>query len=338
MRVSIVSTILVAFISGCLSSDEQNPFSTNSRARYLQKLANSGYDLIIMDYSQNGFENLKYSYNEIDLLRAQSNALVFVEYPLGVARESYSYWDPNWDRNYDGLPDSLAPPWLIRKLQPFGVDWLVRYWDPHYQEISALSENSSLSTILQAGYDGCYLTWLNVWNLQNEIPNADIEMKNFVILVIDSLRNRYPWLGFIGQNCTGLTRFPDLIQKIDGAIQYEFVWGYNGQDGMPVPIESRNSIVSDLSPIQMSGKFIGVVDFPFSYSRNRVVFDDFIRNSIQEGILIANQYQYNYYASVREMNDLTIIPGNEPTSNPIPIRMLSSVQEFCIQLRPSVYE
>ncbi|MCX7835326.1 MAG: hypothetical protein N2450_04560 [bacterium] len=324
-------------ITSCFKTLHEDPFSTDARTLYFNRLANSGYDLIIMDYSQNGTEALKFTRSEIDLLRIQSNALVFVKYPLGVAKESYSYWQNVWDLNHDGLPDSTAPRWLIRKRSMASDEWLVRFWDDEWKFLSTLSNQSHLVHILEASYDGCYFTSLDSWNEISEIPNLELTFKNSVIEIIDSLKRRFPWMKFIGENVNSLSRYPDLVNQMDGVIQTEFVWGYNGQDGVYVPEERRNQIANILMPFQLSGKFIGIIDFPFSSSTNRVIFDEVSLNKIYQGYQIALNYRYIYYPAVRELNDLTIVPNYEPIQNVIPIRYLSDVQEFCIQLRPSFY-
>lgn len=328
-----ISLLLIS----CFKEEEKGPFSQSARKFYLDRLANSGYDLIIMDYSQNGFENLKYTRAEIDLLRIQSNALIFLEYPLGVARENYSYWNQNWDQNGDGQPDSTAPSWLVRKRNNGSNEWIVRFWDNDWKSISTLSVQAHLIKLLEAGFDGCYFTSLDCWTEFSDIQGSDELLKSYLIETIDSVRRRFPWLLFIVQNVGSLSRFPDLVSITDGVVQTEFCFGYNGQDGVLVPEERRNQLRSYLAPFQLNGKFIGIVDFPFYLSNNRVIFDNLVMSYIQQGMQIASSYEFRYYPAVRQLNDLTIIPGNEPNQNPIPIRFLSNVQEFCIQLRPSLY-
>ncbi|MDK9700191.1 MAG: endo alpha-1,4 polygalactosaminidase [bacterium] len=326
---------LILLIAGCAGTPGGDGTTDSDRVQYLQDLGASGYDLIIMDYSQDGSDERAYDAGEIALLKAQSNALVVSYLSLGVAETNRYYWNPVWDANSDGLPDSSAPSWLVRESPAGSGKWTVKYWDSEWKRILLRDSASYLAKLLRVDYDGAYLTGLEAWQRFPELSDASSRMKNLVVELCDTIHARESNFFTIALRCSGLSRFPDFVAAVDAVAQDEMFVGYNGSDGVLVPYETRNTYMSEMAPFGTAGKLRLAIDFPFEGSSDRAYFEQNSLDAIAEGRNAATAYGMLYYPVVRNYNDLTIIPGGEPVANTIPIRSLTQVQEFCIQLRPS---
>ena len=68
---------------------------------------------------------------------------------IGEAENYRYYWQAGWD--------SAPPSWLDSQNPTFQDNFLVRYWQPEWQEIICHGENSYLQRIIEAGFDGVYL-------------------------------------------------------------------------------------------------------------------------------------------------------------------------------------
>ncbi|HAS89712.1 MAG TPA: hypothetical protein DCS48_10475 [Desulfovibrio sp.] len=108
-------------------------------------LAESPYDLLVIDYSKDGSDKNRFSGKEISVLH-EFNKTVLCYFSIGEAEEYRFYWQKEWKEN---------PP---RFLGPENPDWAknhkVKYWREDWWK-NAL--RPYLDRILEAGFDGVYL-------------------------------------------------------------------------------------------------------------------------------------------------------------------------------------
>jgi len=337
LSISLVTLLL--FLSGC-PKDHSTGTSAADRQLYMNTISSSGYDLVVMDYSQNGDDCSAYQRGEIDLLRARGNCLIFAYLSLGVAETNRFYWHSDWVAANGTTPSTTAPSWLIQQGAParpnYPARWLVKYWDTAWKQIMFGRDSSYLSRILQAGFDGVYLTGMEFRANETGISNPDSAMKTLLIEFADSARtiSGHPNFFVIGQNMGAMTRYSDLVQTLDGAAQDAMFYGYGNGDGIQTPQAAWISYTDNLSPFARAGKKVFAVDYPYSSSPDQVYYASPAIDYIYNGRNLAIGNGLLYYPAPRNLDELTIIPGYEPVVNVTPTYTLNQVQEFCIFLRP----
>lgn len=139
-----------------------NPGSFGSKTDYLDALAASRYDVLVIDLFWDGTEALTAA--ELDLLRAkpQGGSRLLVAYMSVGEAESYRwYWDASW------RPGS--PSWLGPENPDWPGNYLVRYWEEGWRGILLGGEGSYLDRVLDAGFDGAYLDIVDAFERCEEL-------------------------------------------------------------------------------------------------------------------------------------------------------------------------
>jgi len=145
-----------------------NPGSFRGLRPYLDAVAGTGYDLVVVDAfghdRERGYRWL--SGAEVrSLQRKPSGArrLVLAYFSIGEAETYRYYWRREWDRRGDGSPDPDAPQWLESENPQWPGNYKVRYWDPEWKAILFGDAGAYLDGILARGYDGVYLDLVDAY-------------------------------------------------------------------------------------------------------------------------------------------------------------------------------
>ena len=172
----------------------------------LDPIAESAFDLVVIDYSENGGEEGEFSREDIQDLRGSpgGDKIVLAYMSIGEAEAYRFYFDGAWVRpdpeaNPDGpfeltdqAPDFLAPP-----NPAWPGNFKVRYWDPQWQQIIVSNPDgnpyigdadSYLDRVVDAGFDGVYLDIIDAYEYFGpEEINADgfEERRDAAELMID---------------------------------------------------------------------------------------------------------------------------------------------------------
>jgi cysteinyl-tRNA synthetase, unknown class len=273
----------------------------------LSALAASAFDLAIIDYSQDGSDEMRLTPGEISAVQHGSGGekLVLAYMSIGEAEDYRWYWDERWDKNHDGNPNAGAPSWL----GPGNPEWLgnykVRYWDPEWQAIIFGSPTSYLDKIMAAGFDGVYLDIIDAyeyWGPGGESglrrKTAEQEMVDFVKAIAQyaHVAKGKTDFGIFPQNGEGLSTHVDYVQSVTG-IGKEDTW-YN--DNLRQPSSYTAEVIENLDVFKRAGKLVLVTDYVTQKSR----IDDFYAKAWAHG--------YVPYATIRDLDALTINPGHEP--------------------------
>jgi cysteinyl-tRNA synthetase len=270
-------------------------------------LAASAFDLAIIDYSQDGSDEMRFSAGQISAVKHGSGGekLVLAYMSIGEAEDYRWYWDESWDKNHDGNPNPGAPSWLGPGNPEWPGNYKVRYWDPEWQGIIFGSPTSYLDKIIAAGFDGVYLDIIDAyefWGPGGESgfnrETAEQEMVDFVKAIAQYARVVKGKTSFaiFPQNGEELSIHTDYVQSVTG-IGKEDTW-YN--DNLQQPSSYTAEVIEDLDVFKSAGKLVLVIDYVTQKSR----IDDFYAK--------AQAQAYVPYATVRDLNVLTINPGHEP--------------------------
>ena len=126
-----------------------NPGRFKSRQDYLDKLAATYYDVLIVDLYY-GTEPL--TPEEVKALQHKPNGAqrqVFAYMSVGEAETYRPYWQGSW-----GVK---MPDWLAAKNDDWADNYKVKYWRPEWRQILYGSQEAYLDRILSAGFDGAFL-------------------------------------------------------------------------------------------------------------------------------------------------------------------------------------
>ncbi|MEO0010096.1 MAG: MJ1477/TM1410 family putative glycoside hydrolase [candidate division WOR-3 bacterium] len=269
----------------------------------LEAIGNTRFDLVIIDYSRDGSEEGRFSPDAIRALKTSpgGSKLVIAYLSIGEAESYRWYWDSLWDADRDGHPDPGAPSWLGDANPDWPDNYKVRYWEQGWQEIIYFY----LDRIIDAGFDGVLLDVVDAyeyWGPEGEsgaeFAPAASEMVRFVSGIASytrQVRGRSDFL-VIPNGGEGLGEF-DEYRTVVSAILREDVWYY---DNSPQPPEATAEVIDRLNRFHSEGKPVLVLD----YVTEPVLIDDFYFRAGAAGFIP--------YATVRELDRLTINPGHEP--------------------------
>jgi cysteinyl-tRNA synthetase, unknown class len=126
-----------------------NTQNFETKAAFINAVTNTNYDCIIMDAF---FNDEYYTSAETEQLKQKLNGgkrLVIAYMSIGEAEDYRFYWKPWWSFN--------PPDWMAALNPDWPGNYEVQYWNEEWQSIICGQENSYLSKILDAGFDGTYL-------------------------------------------------------------------------------------------------------------------------------------------------------------------------------------
>ncbi|MCF8243833.1 MAG: endo alpha-1,4 polygalactosaminidase [Saprospiraceae bacterium] len=127
-----------------------NPTNFTTKAEFIEAVAATNYDLLIMDLFFQ--DDMAFSAAEIEQLKNKTNGgkrLVVSYMSIGEAEDYRYYWQPNWN--------SKKPDWMDSENPDWAGNFKVKYWEKAWQDIIYGNDNSYLKKILDAGFDGVYL-------------------------------------------------------------------------------------------------------------------------------------------------------------------------------------
>ena len=220
----VASTMLVLnlamLLAGCGSEEEEEMIPTP-------------YDMVVLDFVPSEENNTDYPMADViaQLHNAPHSKLVIAYIDIGQAEEYRTYWQLGW---------SIGEPEWIAGTDPDGWEgnFPVAYWYDEWREIW-LGEGGYLQAILDAGFDGVYLDWLEAYSDENVIAIAEREgvdprqeMIWWVGDIADFARAWRPDFIVIAQNAAELAEDDDYLAIID-AIAQEQVWFDGGAEDDP---------------------------------------------------------------------------------------------------------
>jgi cysteinyl-tRNA synthetase len=126
-----------------------NPRQFSTRQELVDKIGDTNYDLVIIDFFFMGEE---YTSEQISQLKTKKNGgqrLLISYMSIGEAEDYRYYWESDWH--------STPPDWLAEENPNWPGNFHVKYWDAEWQQIIFGNDNSYLDTLLRNGFDGAYL-------------------------------------------------------------------------------------------------------------------------------------------------------------------------------------
>ncbi|AEH25404.1 MJ1477/TM1410 family putative glycoside hydrolase [Pyrococcus yayanosii] len=261
------------------------------------EIANSGFDLVVIDYSRDGTDEGAYSREDIEKLK-NSGIIPIAYISIGEAEDYRFYWREEWNEN--------PPAWLGEENPEWSGCYAVKYWDEAWKNIIF----SYLDRIIAQGFMGVYLDRVDefeYWAKKGYDENWTAKrMIEFILEIANYTRTKVgPNFMIIPQNGERLLDYDDgkLLKVVSGWASEDVF--YNGLEPSPWKDEK----VSRLDKMVNAGKIVLVVDYVDDGTRNednlaRIL--DFRRKALEHG--------YIPYAAIvdRELDELNVIPGIQP--------------------------
>ncbi len=132
-----------------------NPEKFKSKSEYLAAIGKTNYDLIIIDLFYEGTALSKADLAALKQKSSGAKRLVLAYMSIGEAEDYRYYWQKDWR--------SSPPAWLGKQNPNWPGNYLVKYWDPAWQNIIIGQADSYLNRIIDAGFDGVYLDLIDAY-------------------------------------------------------------------------------------------------------------------------------------------------------------------------------
>lgn len=202
-------------------------------AEVTDQIAASNHEMVVLDYIPSEENNTDFPIAEVieKMHSAPRPKLVLAYIDIGEAESYRSYWQPDW---------RVGDPGWIAGADPDGWEenYPVAYWHDQWRDIW-LGGDGMLQGILDAGFDGVYLDWVEAYSDESVLELAEEdgvdarqEMIQWVGDIAVFAHSQQPGFLVIGQNAAELAEVDDYVEIID-AIAQEQVWFDGGADNDP---------------------------------------------------------------------------------------------------------
>jgi len=249
-------------------------------------IADSGHDLVVLDFVPSQADRRDFDMSGVveRLHAAAQPKLVLAYLDIGQAEDYRTYWQPGWG---PGDPD-----WIVG-VDPEGWEgcFPVAYWAPAWRDIW-LSDKGYLRAVVEAGFDGMYLDWIEAYDDKNVCAQADkedrdpeAEMVQWVRDLAERGRALAPRFIVVAQNAVELLEDGRYEALLDGVAQ-EAIWFDGSEDGrregdVHTDAELTDEYLSYLEPARARGLAVLTVD----YARERGNVSEASLNARQRGFI-----------------------------------------------------
>lgn len=205
----------------------------NLELETVDQITGSTYDMVVLDFIPSEENNTDYPMAEVvaRLHNAPHPKLVLAYIDIGEAEDYRTYWQFGWGTG--------NPEWIAGG-DPDGWEgnFPVAFWYDEWHDIW-LGADGYLQAILDAGFDGVYLDWVEVYSDKNVVAIAerdDVDPWQEIIWWVGDIaeftRTQRPDFIVIAQNAAELAESDEYLDIID-AIAQEQVWFDGGADNDP---------------------------------------------------------------------------------------------------------
>lgn len=221
-------------------------------------VADSPYDLMVVDYSRDGSADLAFSRDDVAAMkrRADGGSRILLAYlSIGEAEDYRSYWRSAWQTS--------PPAWLGEENPDWPGNYAVHYWDPQWQGLIMGEPDAYLDRIINAGFDGVYLDRIDAFDVPEPSLSRAMRMQKmteFVAAIATYARRVRPNFIVVGQNGEELLNYAGYAATIDGVGKEDLFFGLDG-DGAP---NSKGELRASLTPLQRflaSGKPVFLIEY-----------------------------------------------------------------------------
>ena len=236
----------------------------------LQRLADSDYDLLVIDYSRDGSAEQAFTREEITALQNSGDGKLVLAYlSIGEAEDYRKYWQSAWD--------DQPPAWLLQENPNWPGNYLVAYWNTDWQQIIY----AYLDRILAAGYDGVYLDTIESYQSLPRFADADRRMADWVINLAAYAHRQSPDFLIVPQNAAGLAvQYEDYRAVIDALGQEDLFYGYPDENRL-----SSSEFLDEVLPNVEKLTAQGIPVLAIAYTNRADQIEDNTQRCREHGLL-----------------------------------------------------
>jgi len=285
-----------------------------SRSQVIDRLADSARDWIVLDVSCDASEDGRWSAEETRRIKSRHEGRKVLAYlSIGEAEAYRKYWQPEWDADRHGKPDTQAPAWLVAPSRGWKGNYKVRYWHQAWQRM-VLDE---LGRIIEQGFDGVYLDIVdgfeffeyelstNSWISNRVNPETGSsyrqDMVGWVIRLATDARKRNKDFLIVPQNGAQLLADQNYINTVDAiGIEDLYTDGERRQSGQHVRQMTRL-----LNKMKKTGKPVLVIEYARKKSLQRLISKKAIQNGY---VLLITDRKLETLGVSRPRKSITILP------------------------------
>lgn len=278
------------------------------------EIVESDFDLVVMDYSNDGSEEGEFSEDDIQSIK-DAGKIVLCYMSIGEAEDYRFYFDLAWIDEDGNLTDE-APDFMDEANPDWPGNYKVRYWESDWQDIifgtADGDDKSYLDRIIDAGFDGIYLDIIDAFEYFGpdgevpERPTAGEDMIDFVIAIVDYAHNTRGVSDFFvfpqnGAPILDEEGAEEYLEAVDGiGAEDTFYFGEDTENDADLDLDHAAEVTPYLDQFVEAGKVVLSID----YVQDPAKISDFYERAEAAG--------YIPYASVRELDELVVNEGFEP--------------------------
>lgn len=227
----------------------------------------SDYDMVVIDPIITERDTTDYDVATAVHEMKKSGKLVIAYIDIGQAEDFRTYWQHDWQVG--------DPEWIVGE-DPDGWtgNYPVAFWWDEWLEIWFDQEAGLLQLILDLGFDGVYLDWVEAYSDDRVVAFAEAdgvdpvqEMIYFVTDISDYTKSQHEGFIVIAQNAAEMAEYDEYLAVID-AISQEQTWF----DGAAEGIEGDCPLPATDADVDTEGYFASLsedcqalyIDFPES--------------------------------------------------------------------------
>jgi cysteinyl-tRNA synthetase, unknown class len=220
------------------------------------KIAASPFDLVVIDSEQfpNGKET-PLTRDEVEKMKKKpdgSKRLVIAYFSVGEAESYRYYWKQEWTRT--------KPSWVGKENKEWKENFLVKYWEPTWQNIIFGNPQAFADRVIAQGFDGFYIDRADAYYYFGD--NADVrqKMRDFIVKLTTYMRAKKPDVAILVQNAEELLDNKAYVEAIDGIAKEDLLYGITHREE-PNKKDDVDWSANLLKDAQKNGKKIFVIEY-----------------------------------------------------------------------------
>jgi cysteinyl-tRNA synthetase, unknown class len=265
MRLALGCALVIAGASAAHAQARPNPFA-NAKTWAFQlknldpaqqaKLAASPYDVLVIDSEDYpGGKERPLTRAEVEGMKKKpdgSKRLVISYFSVGEAESYRYYWKPEWTKK--------KPSWVGKENKEWKENFLVKYWEPTWQNIIFGNPEAFADRVIAQGFDGFYIDRADAYYYFGD--NADVrqKMRDFIIKLTTYMRAKKPDVAILVQNAEELLDNKPYVDAIDGIAKEDLLYGISHKEERNKTDDVSESTAL-LKKAQDSGKKIFVIEY-----------------------------------------------------------------------------
>mgnify|MGYP003385969136 CR=1 FL=1 len=220
------------------------------------KIAASPYDLVVIDSEQFPVgKEIPLTREEVERMKIKpdgSRRLVIAYFSVGEAENYRYYWKPEWNRT--------KPSWVGKENKQWGGNFLVKYWDPTWQNIIMGGPKSFADQVINSDFDGFYTDRADAYYYYGDTTEKRVQMTDFIIKLANYIRSKKSDALILAQNAEELLDYPNYVKAIDGIAKEDLVYGISHTEKInPAGDIAHTSKL--LTSAKNAGKAIFVIEY-----------------------------------------------------------------------------